>query len=90
MVQMKVDCSFTANNSRVLYIPHGSDERLVNHYYNLSRTILYIPHGSDERWGIMIGIVYSLPFISHMVQMKVQSLRKKVEVLCTLYPTWFR
>ena len=75
----------------LLYIPHGSDERSSYiHKSNLSKE-LYIPHGSDERAQLLRIYKQYLIFISHMVQMKVNTL---ITIICswhlTLYPTWFR
>jgi len=35
-----------------LYIPHGSDESILETLKDLPKTVLYIPHGSDERRGV--------------------------------------
>jgi len=77
---------------KVLYIPHGSDERVFFHLYLQWGFYLYIPHGSDER---RVGAISALPsglsFISHMVQMKDKSKNSALyKKLFALYPTWFR
>jgi len=51
---------------------------------------LYIPHGSDETIFKGIGKLIENVFISHMVQMKLQSISFNRKLILTLYPTWFR
>ena len=51
MVQMKVlNIYILMSCVEILYIPHGSDERLCAVSHNKNRIWLYIPHGSDERY----------------------------------------
>ena len=54
-----------------LYIPHGSDERLLVTVTSVTVTRLYIPHGSDESMPRTSKRNTTINFISHMVQMKV-------------------
>ena len=55
---------------RLLYIPHGSDERGSGSYGYIYVSGLYIPHGSDESEYWFKPDVIEYLFISHMVQMK--------------------
>jgi len=77
MVQMKdhsyLSCCFCLQ----LYIPHGSDESWYKAHLRKFHIKLYIPHGSDERQIQSIKSERHLYFISHMVQMKGQTLIKK-------------
>ncbi len=52
--------------------------------------LLYIPHGSDERVQMKVDYECFIPFISHMVQMKVTPAILPAVLDFTLYPTWFR
>jgi len=54
MVQMKGRRTIKRETTRILYIPHGSDESLQYLRRRNIRYILYIPHGSDERSAKLI------------------------------------
>ncbi len=73
-----------------LYIPHGSDERLLRARKQARKGALYIPHGSDESAYLPLLTNVIRAFISHMVQMKVMTKIHSLTINTSLYPTWFR
>ena len=71
MVQMKVDLgSFVLSYAAALYIPHGSDESIVE-YQNNRSDASFISHMVQMKGdNLAKSIKDALNFISHMVQMK--------------------
>jgi len=63
---------------RILYIPHGSDESNIKRTTARPFLCLYIPHGSDERSIIFEHRISHVSFISHMVQMKAETVQRCV------------
>ena len=43
---------------KILYIPHGSDERKAGTQIQAIKSELYIPHGSDERGYVWVTVGY--------------------------------
>ena len=64
-------------------------KRLVN-YISLKEDVLYIPHGSDKTRRINYHFLTKHPFISHMVQIKLEDTLAGRANRDALYPTWFR
>ncbi len=54
----KADGVFEGTFRLILYIPHGSDERLYIYCMTQTCVVLYIPHNSDERRNQLIMQIY--------------------------------
>jgi len=78
MVQMKDELIISKCIRVRLYIPHGSDESKCDSDSPSHLSQLYIPHGSDESISLSVELSQFADFISHMVQMKVGDLLRKI------------
>jgi len=86
----KGSCTKEFWHNDILYIPHGSDESIVE-YQNNRSDVSFISHMVQMK--VLRKLLRRLvlkTFISHMVQMKEFVEAKFSFSLLTLYPTWFR
>ena len=73
-----------------LYIPYGSNKTKKYNISLQSKPELYIPYGSNKTKLRKNRRADANPFISHMVQIKLERWCEDDWGKTTLYPIWFK